>query len=261
MRRCVPLLVGTACALLLAGTAGCGTSDYNSLVRRGAASLRGEVKFQGLYAPATIPKTSLSLRIPLIFTESYDANSGHPDDGEKISPRRLQPPFLNLPGLKLTYETRHKKGNERIPFYCYIAETPAQPGDIDKLAADLQAKLKQQFPDAPDTWDGADADTPDGFAVHWRKIRVEGDQPFFVKVGDKVEERTLPGIFELWIHDADGKIVLLGWRSPKSIEGPADLKFITLNNITIPPDNPTPDFSKWPVLTAGSIESVEPPAG
>ncbi len=247
--------------LSVAGIAGCGTSDYNSLVKRGVAQLRGELKFQGLYAPAPIPGTSVSLRIPMIFMDSYVASSGHPDDGEKINPKRLQPPFLNLPGLKLTYETKHKVGDEKLPFYCYIAEVPAKPGDIDKLAADIQSKLKQKFPDAPDTWDGIDADTPDGFAVHWRRIAVKGDQSFLVKKGNVVQERTMPGVFELWMQEGDGEIVLLGWRSPASIEGPNDIEFKTLNNVTLPPDNPKPDFSKWPVLTAGSIQAAEPSAG
>jgi len=245
-------------AILMIVVSGCGTSAYNDLVKDRVAQLRAEVKFQGMYASSQIPSSQLKLRIPMIMSNSYSTASGHPDDGTKINPARLQPPFLNLPGLKLTYETRHKTADgTRLPFYCYIASTPGKPGDADRLCADFQKRLKQRFPDTPDTWEAVDADSPTGFAVHWRKLRVVGEQPFFVKGGGMVEARNMPGVFELWVHEGDGQIVILGWRSPQSIDGPDETKFVTLNNVTLPPDNPKPDLTKWPVLTAGSLVIAE----
>jgi hypothetical protein len=236
-----------AVALLAAG---CGTSQYNTLMGRRLAALRAAVKFQGLYSPTPLAGTPFSIRIPLEFERSYEANSAHDDDGAVINPERLQPPFLKLPDLKLCYEGRTKVGNDELPYYCYLAAVPSQAGEADKLLGQLQSQLKAAFPDAPDKWQPEDAPTPEGLYIHWRKIRVEGDQPFLVKTGDKVAPQKLPGVFELWAHDADNFVVLVGWRAPKSIDAPSTTTFVDPFNR---PTNLKPDMAGMPVKTAGTL--------
>jgi hypothetical protein len=240
-----------ALALLAPVVSGCGTSNYNALMNRRLGALRAGVKFQGLYAPTDLPGTPLSIRLPFEFNTSYQANSSHDDDGAVINPDRLQPPFMKLPGLKLCYEATSVSGQETLPFYCYLAAVPARAGDADKLAAQLLSQLKAAFPNAPERWEPEDAPTPEGYNIHWRKIRVEGDQSFFVKTANQVAPVKLPGIFELWLHDADNYIVLVGWRTPKSIEGPSEA---VINPIDRPP-NVKPDLTGMPVKTAGTLSS------
>jgi hypothetical protein len=249
--------------LLLASLSGCGTSQYNALASRGVARLRGEAKFQGLYAPAQIPGSPFSIRVPVIFTNSYTPNSGHPDDGEKIKPLRMQPPFLPAgDAIKLTYEGTTKDAEGRkVPYYCYVAAGEAKPGEVDKLARDIEAGLKQLFPEPPPAWEEVDADTPTGKAIHWRKIRAVGPQPFFVKVEGKVEQQKLPGIFELWLHDAGDHVAIIAWRSPSAVEGPQTGEFTLVGGLAVPVDDAKPDFSKWPILTAGSLEVAAPSGG
>lgn len=252
-----------ACAALTVLLAGCGVSQYNALANRRVGALRGEVRFRGLYAPSQVPGTPFSIRVPIVFSGSYQENSSHKDDGAVISPDRLQPPFLKLPGFKLCFEGTNTSGTTRLPFYCYVAARPAQPGDADKLAGQLQAQLKKTFPDTPDEWQVVDAESPTGVAVHWRKIRVEGEQPFMVKEADQVKSQSLPGVFELWIHDADNYVAMIAWRTPKSIEGapaaaptgdaPASDANPLVNLLEGPPKDAKLDMTELPAATAGTL--------
>ena len=257
--------VGPLCLLLLGSLllSGCGTSQYNALASRGVARLRGEVKFQGLYDSAQIPGSPFSIRVPVIFTSSYTPTSGHPDDGEKINPQRMQPPFLPAgDAIKLTYEGTTKDAEDRkLPYYCYVAAGEAKPGEVDKLARDVESGLKQLFPEPPPAWESVDADTPSGKATHWRKIRAVGPQSFFVKLDGNVERQNLPGVFELWLHDAGDHVAILAWRAPSAIEGPQTAEFTMVSGMAVPVDNAKPDFSKWPILTAGSLEMTAPSGG
>jgi hypothetical protein len=140
------------------------------------------------------------------------------------------------------------------------------------LAGQLQAQLNRAFPRMPDpmnkdaaqaaanaqaapTWETVDAEAPSGFSVHWRKIRFVGPQPFLVKT-DKVAPQTLPGKFELWLHDTGDSIVLIAWRAPDQAIGPSsaggDAKSVE-HALSGPPDDAKLDFDSMPTATAGTI--------
>jgi hypothetical protein len=249
------LVVSTA---LIATMSGCGGSTYDSLVNRRLDQLRGSAPFRTLFAPTSIPETPLKIRVPMAFRASYTAESRHGDDGGQISPQRLQPPFVELPGLKLCYESRidDPAGGGKLPFYCYIAAVPQ--GNADKIAADLQAKLKETFNNAPAEWTNVDAKTPEDKGLPWRKIRIAAEQPFLVR-GEKTESKNLPGIFELWIHDAKDYVVIIGWRTPASIDGPAPAPNPEDNPLMQLTQDPKPDFNSMPALTAGTLK-IDPEA-
>ena len=159
-----------------------------------------------------MPDTPIKIRVPIAFRESYTEESGHRSDKGRIKPDRFQPPFLTLPDLKICYEghTDDPGGAGKLPFYCYLAYVPG--GDATKISEDLQAKLKETFKDTPDEWQKVDARTPADTAVSWRMMRVTGDQQFYV--GNPSEAKTLPGIFELWIHETGEGVVIVAWRTP-----------------------------------------------
>jgi hypothetical protein len=235
-----------ACAGLVAAASGCGTSEYNALTAKRANTLYAQAPFRSLYGPTPLDPTPLSIRVPTVFSKAYYPDSPHPLDGPKINPQRVQPPFLEIPGLKVCYEGTFDLEGRRLPFYCYLAAVPGKAGDADKLAAELQAELKKKFPSTPDGWEDVQADTQDGSYIAWKKIRVTADQSFLVQVTNPVPT-DVPGDFELWIHELPDYVVLVGWRSPSSIDGP------------IPdagkgaPEPKRPDFTKMPKLTAGTL--------
>jgi hypothetical protein len=256
---------------------GCGTGEYNRLMNRRLGTLRAGVKFKNLYGPTQISGTPISIRVPMIYSNSYEESSPHKDDGAVISPDRVQPPFLKLPGFKMCYEGTVTQDNLKLPHYIYLAALPSQAGDADKLAAQLQTELKNAFskPDnakgddaaqappeqqaAEPTWEQVDVDTPRGGVFsHWRKIRVEGDQMFRVKNSGKIEEQRLPGVFELWLHDANNYLVLVGWRTPKSIEGQSAAP-TQFNGLVVPPTDAKLDLTEMPARTAGTVTNDTAP--
>ena len=271
------------CVGLSVVLSGCGIGDYNRLMNRRLGALRAGAKFKNLYGPTQLSGTPISIRVPIIFASSYEETSPHKDDGAVIHPDRVQPPFLKLRGFKVCYEGTVTQDNLKLPHYVYLAAVPSQAGDADKLAAQIQADLTKAFPKPDDakaddaaaaepeqqapepTWEQVDVDTPQGVYSHWRKIRVEGDQTFRVRNSGKVEEQKLPGIFELWLHDTDNYLVLVGWRTPKSIEGPAAAPAAGAveapggDLLIVPPSNVKPDYSEMPARTAGTV-TIDSPA-
>jgi len=253
--RNLTFLLGACFFALLSG---CGTSDYEQLMTRRVDEFRGSAPFKSLFGPTELTDTPIRIRVPLIFKNSYLENSAHPEDGARISPDRVQPPFLPLPGFKVCYEGTNNASGKALPYYCYLAAVPAQPGDGDKLADELLAALKEKFKETPDVWEVVDAVTPTTKSIQWKKVRVTADQSFRFNEGGKVGPGNLPGVFELWLHEAPGFVVLVAWRAPVSVEGPAvwtDPALPQLQGI-----EPKPDFAKMPALTAGSmtIEAAAP---
>jgi hypothetical protein len=236
---------------------GCGTSEYNRLASKRVADLRGEQKFRTLFAPTQLADTPVRVRLPMVFQDSYLETSKHKADGGRIAADRVQPPFLKLPGFKICYEshTNHPTPLNKYPFYCYLAALPSKAGDAEGLAKELQAKLKETFKDTPDQWEAVDVDSPSGNPIQWKKIRVEGEQPFRYTDNNKPVNGNLPGIFELWLCDKADYIVLVGWRVPTVVQGassepiPTSLQAL----LTAPKGNLKLDLATMPALTAGTI--------
>ncbi len=248
-----------AAILLTSLLLGCGSSEYNRMVSKRVADLRGEQKFRTLFAPTQLGDTPVRIRLPMIFPESYTEDSKHKADGGKIAEDRVQPPFLKLPGFKICYEGQADDQTpvKRYPYYCYLAVVPGKAGDAESLAKELQAKLKETFKDTPDEWEGVDVEAPSGNAVQWKKIRVEGEQTFRFQLNGQgpVAPRNLQGIFELWLCDKTDYTVLVGWRVPTAIQGES--------NVPIPRGLETMltsakgqlklNLATMPALTAGTI--------
>jgi len=232
---------------------GCGTADYNRLSNERLGELRAAAKFQGLFAPTPLDDTPLSIRIPVEFTKSYKPDSAYPDDGDKIDPKRVQPPFMVIPGLKVTYEEAASGPNGiLVPFYCYVAAIPSKPGDADKLQADILAQLKETFKDGVGAWEAKDCLMISGTVLQWHMLRAVGDQPFLVKENGKKTAQNLPGIFEIWIYDSQQYIVLVGWRTPTAFTPqppPAQGEAAPPPAVSVT----KLDMAQMPVLTAGTL--------
>ena len=238
---------------------GCGYSEYNRMVSKRVANLRGEQKFRTLFAPTQLGDTPVQIRLPMVFQESYVEGSKHKEDGAKIAEDRLQPPFLKLPGFKICYEGRayDQTPVKTYPYYCYLAAVPSKPGDAENLAKELQSQLKETFKDTPDQWEGVDVDSPSGNAVQWKKLRVEGEQSFRFKQpsAKQATPSNLPGIFEIWLCDKGDYNVIVAWRVPTALQGPSEVPIPTSlqSMLTGVKGNMKLDLGTLPVLTAGTI--------
>lgn len=251
---------GPLAAIFLASMLlGCGSSEYNRMVSKRVANLRGEQKFRTLFAPTQLGDSPVRIRVPMVFQESYTEDSKHKEDGAKIAEDRLQPPFLKLPGFKMCYEGRayDQTPVKTYPFYCYLAAVPSKPGDAENLAKELRAQLKETFKDTPDEWESMDVDSPSGNAVQWKKIHVEGEQAFRFKEQNKKQATptNLPGMFELWLCDKGDYIVIVAWRVPTAIQGPSSAPIPTNMAMVMaaPKGVLRLDLATMPVLTAGTI--------
>lgn len=247
---------------------GCGTRSYSKLIDNRVARARGEAKFRTLYAPTDVPGAPLQIRVPLAFKpdQLFSADSKYKaDDGGKIRPDRFQPPFLKWPGFQHCYEGQATSPDGRkLPFYLYLGSQPGISSDADKLATKFEESLKETFKDLKPEWQSIDCESPSEVAVQWRKLRVEADQPFLLIDGQgKVISENLPGIFEVWIAEKQGHLVVMAWRVPTAINAAAspDAPPPTMvGGIVLPSSGEIkPDINSMPVLMGGTL-TVNPAA-
>lgn len=232
-------LAAFATCLLLSG---CGTGSYEKLMQARLGALQTSAPFKQLFGASELAGTPVKVRVPQTFTASYAENSPHPDDGQVIKAERLQPPSIPLPGFKLCYEGTAQGPEGLLPYYCYLCAFPG--GALEAIDAEgkLRAKVNEVF-GAAAAWEDAPAPTPAGANLPWKKISVAGEMLFDNHSGDNLadnaEYKKLPGKFELWMYQANGWVVLIGWREPDAIAGTSNLSILA-------------------PLTAGSIEIGQP---
>ena len=209
-------LTAAGCLLIGLGS-GCG-GDYSEKVQnwsgnkapgRPAAELWGAEELAG-----TTP--ALTFCRPHVFTAVPMANG----QGEA---RKAKPTIVDLPGLKLTCEAFEKlpdnSGNQAA-FYFYIGSVPASVGEKEKEANDFKTKLGNQVADklSLDDWVDFPVDSGSGTKT-WRKLRYTGQQEFCVKDKDGRESFSkMPGVFEVYLLEESGSIVIVAWRAPLSLE-------------------------------------------
>jgi hypothetical protein len=211
----------TLLAAFAAVLAGCGSSTYEAAYEKQFKRLKHGAPFQLLFDnPTQIPDTSVSIRIPALFKDSYTLTSADPKDMSKvIDPARIQPPFLPLPGFKLCFEATaapKSGGGQAVPYYCYLA---AAPGDGRAIEADLLDKLKAAFPGTNAAWEVVSCDSPTEGSVAWRRIRIQADQRFDIPAWNgPVQQKELPATFDLWHFEGPGVQILMGFRIPDAIK-------------------------------------------
>lgn len=228
---------------LLAACWGCNEAGYVERMQASSQQIQSthdrlKKLNDNLHGSAAIGDTAVELRVPKVFETSFTADSPHPADGAKIAPQRLQPPFLTLPGLKLTYEAFADGADEKTyPYYCYLATVQGSAGDAGKLADELARQLKMGLPGGGG-WETVECPTPDGGApLSCRRIRAVGKQLFDAGTG---RARFVPqdGAFDLYLHEAGGWITLVGFRVPAAIADKFkldDVGPLSVGTLKIPP--------------------------
>jgi hypothetical protein len=238
-RRDLLFVLPLLCGILL--LAGCGTSAYEATMAKTLSEANRLTPFATLYdQPITIPETGVQIRIPKLF----DSNSASyapgatsvrdsPPEGEKVvDPKRLHPSFLTIPSLKTTYEAYMPTGNTSIPMYCYLAvqkKAVLGPEVAQKLQDDLIAQLKAKFAGKDPKWEEVTATspelTPEGSpkTLAWKKLAIKAPQDFDTGTPGSPQFYERDAQFELWMHDGETDIVLIGWSVPELIAGNVNL--------------------------------------
>ncbi|MGW8256494.1 MAG: hypothetical protein ACWGMZ_03315 [Thermoguttaceae bacterium] len=238
-----------ALALLLGFCWGCGTANYERRMAERLENLKMESKFNILSAPIHVPDTQVSVRVPQKsdFTKDYFAKlhtdgfenppwtAGAMINNKPVEPGRLQPSFLDIPGLKLTFEGAiiDASGGKQ-PYYLYVGVVSDQK-QAKYIPGQLQNALKEKFTDVSPFSD-IQVQTPDGKEINWKRCHATGNQTFYYLQKDNVgRDIPLPGLFELFFHEEDDLLLILAWRLPAAIE----------RNI---------DFQNWAERVAGGVK-------
>jgi hypothetical protein len=213
-------------SVLAAVATGCGTAEYERRIKENLDNQLVESVFTDLYDKAEpIPGTNVQLRIPKYITretaKAFNEISPDPSGAGKIDPRRVQPPSMKLPGLKVTYEmTVADAPGGPLSYYLYLgamAPGEAVPGG-GTLADSLQQQLMTAFPasDPKPQWIDVEFLTPSTAKIAWKRIQANGDQEF--STGVSGEFKSVPGKIILYVYETQGQHVLIGWRVPKELE-------------------------------------------
>lgn len=147
----------------------------------------------------------VKLRIPKVFDDK--------STWLKLADPKAKLPFVELPGLEAVLERAlDDESQQFLGTYLYFAAAPK----ADKKGEVVQNALAQQiaaaFPGA--TWSEVQVNKPDGGTLTLRRLRVEGQQPFF-NAGKKAMAKA-DGRFDLYYLDGGGRHVFLAWRVPKA---------------------------------------------
>jgi hypothetical protein len=201
---------------------GCGRSEYESRVDSGLNGARIQQTFSVVSPAATeFPGTPLTVRLPKFINASckaYTEDSAGPDGQGKANPLHVQPPFLKLSGLRITYEMSDALPDSPLPitYYCYLAAVPAGAlaADGKPVEESIQAQLAAGLNVQPQ-WETMLCPTEAGPKVEWRKISATGQQPFFEQ-GEAT--KNFPGVFELYTKEIDELRVFIGWRWPQKLD-------------------------------------------
>lgn len=195
--------------------AGCGGGEY---MKRFGPLGDGPDTAPELYKPINIEGTTASVRIPQIFKTSFYENSPDSENGgNPVDPRRVQPPFLKLPALKICYEGL--EANSGYRHYVYVAaptlaEASAVAGGVT-FADWIRQQLATAFPTASIAWQDLSCPTPAAGMMTYKYIRVVGDQIFYSGSG---QYSTINGVANIMLMETPTYHFLIVWRTPSAIE-------------------------------------------
>jgi hypothetical protein len=197
--------------LLLVGTLGCGTRRYEERLRQTVERLGKESAFAGMYPPVEVPGSPVTIQLPQLFQESP-----LPEDTD---PRRLQPPSIELPDLKFTYEGFFPyPDGSKIAIYCYVA-APAMVASKSRTPADrLRGELQAAISGWTGKWESVQCKTPTGLGVEWQHLEGTTKQQFyFVDAEGNQEYRETDAILKFYSRREGDVMLIIGWRVPADI--------------------------------------------
>ncbi len=203
------------------------TAAYEDRVERGMGALRTAHMFIGIAPAATeIPGTGLTMRFPKFIdgsAKAFNEQSAEPNGQGNVNPGRLNPPYLKIPGLRVTYEMPgfDPGSGEMLTSYCYLAALPAADAVVEGKPIEewIQAQLAKTFGDAVQ-WEDVKCPTQAGVQTDWRAVTVKGNQ-IFLDVKRQSQERA-GGLSSCTQKSLKANRVLVGWRYPQKFNQPVN---------------------------------------
>jgi len=201
---------------------GCGVSAYESRMQDRLAELQRLSKFIDLLndGPIAVAETGVSLKLPRIFDENSNALVvGAKNESElTIDPKRVQPPFVDLPGFQFSYE-RFAQDDTGVwmPVFCYLAVEDTANITAGELKSSIRKGIKDELKTDAD-WEEIQIDSPSGQTADWSRVSVTAPQKFDCTVHGG-EYKDFPGRFDLYLHTTDDRHVLIGFRAPDAVAG------------------------------------------
>jgi len=210
------LPVATIALLLITLAGGCGTGDYERRLEARIRELRQGSEFSELGAPAEIPGTPLTVRLPQTFPQPLTEG----EQGKGVDASRRKPPGITLPGPVNTYELfLDDDAGGKFAYYCYLAAYEAKGKDAKDPTRSWKQQLANDLKEPVPNWEQVAAQTADGRAVEWQRLRAIGEQSFYhVDKGGQGTAPKLRGALVLYYRQEAGYNVIIGWRVPLMIE-------------------------------------------
>lgn len=218
---------------------GCGRGAYESRLEGNLGYLRAAALFSDVHdAATTLPGTPVTVRLPKFVNNEAKAYAEQAGDGG--DPLRVQPPFMKLPGLRVTYEIPNgdPATGQRVLDYCYLGAVPAGEAAVGgkPLEAFVAESLTAAFPNSPTppAWSDVSCPNPNGVARTWQMIGASGGQTFPFPSGAPGEA---PGAFRLYTAEIEGWRVIIGWRfhdgtfNERKVE---DIAKVVAGTVTVP---------------------------
>ncbi len=240
-----PATIAAVLPMLLLSIPGCGVGEYRARIASRVEELGKASEFSGLYAAQPLGDKPVSVRVPQMFArQPLVAGAEIAEEGAVPGEGRVEPGLVDLPGLTYTYEefVADAEGG-KIPYYLYLsAEKTTAPGYREPTTRWLN-QLKDRLSGDGLTWEDVECDTPTGGIVVWRRLRAEGEQPFYY-VDKEGEGRVvkLPGAIEIYYRVDGDWAVALTWRVPEIIAEHVDL-------------------DKWAPMVAGTVQIQDDSGG
>ena len=198
---------------------GCGKAEYEQKMTGAIKNLAFTSRFiENLHInPTEIGNGVAELRLPL-----YVKNTATPltmtsrnRNRTPMSPDRIQPPSLRIPGFLYSYELFVDGSNpddkrDKETLYLYFASVPATE-KLSAIEATLKAGAAKTVPKSRPAFVDASLDTPDRKKIAFRKMSLTGTQSFNMDAGTP-ESENRAGQFDVYIHSGATHHVIIGVR-------------------------------------------------
>jgi len=209
--------LATGLILGIGACCGCGAKEYQQRMAAGLEQVRqGSAFNELLYDAADLEGTQVSVRVPKVFKQSF--KEGSAIGGKPVDPRRVKPPKVDLTEFNIAYEALAPASGGKVAYYCYLGAATSSGGKAADPTNGMAMELQDKFPNGTGDWEEVRLPTPEGRVLTWKKIRATGTQEFYyVDNSNKASFKAMPGILEVYYHQAAGSSVVVCWRVPTAL--------------------------------------------
>ena len=208
MRSSLPKL--TILVVVATTILGCGKQEYEAQMLSSVKDLAFGSRFiDNLHIDTTeAVKGVAELRLPLYVGRDVKTLTSVSKDRYRkpMSPDRIQPPSMRIPGFRYKYEMFVGDGKDKETLCWYFGAVPA----TEKLAtieATIKSGAAKTAPKSRPAFVDASLDTPERTKIAFRKMSVTGTQTFQADP-ETIDTVKRPGQLDVYIHSNDSHHVI-----------------------------------------------------